>query len=269
MIVEELRSKRLCFTVTSGRSGTKLLTALLRDAAGILAEHEPAPRFNYVLRSIVESPGSARWWLLTEKLPAIAQRIGSATSYAELSHLTCKGFIEPLLEIGLKPAFIFLSRPAGDVARSLYRIGAVPERTEAGKLVLIGPQHSRHLPLNHWDELSDYQLCYWYAREIERRQIHYRAMFNTMDIDCCELRFSDIGNWDRFKVVADFVRNGPAEPDRERFEAILQLNQNPRAGLLDGTSERRLPSAVNEQECQVDQLIAAQFGRANSSRRAA
>jgi len=150
-VVEELKSKRLCFAVTSGRSGTKLLTELLARAAGICAEHEPAPRFNYVLRSILESPEAARWWLLTEKLPSVAQRVRSSDVYAELSHLTCKGFIEPLLGLGLKPAFIILSRPARDVASSLYRIGAIPERTSSGRLVLLGPRHSRFLPLDGWE----------------------------------------------------------------------------------------------------------------------
>lgn len=44
--IEELSSKRLCFSVTSRRSRTKLLATLVRDCAGLLAEHEPAPRFN-------------------------------------------------------------------------------------------------------------------------------------------------------------------------------------------------------------------------------
>lgn len=268
-VVGELKSKRLCFTVTSGRSGTKLLTELLRRAAGICAEHEPAPRFNYVLRAVLESPDAARWWLLTEKLPAIVQRIGSVAAYAELSHLTCKGFIEPLLESGLSPAFIILSRPARNVATSLYRIGAIPERTGAGRLVLISPRHSRFLALDDWEQLTDYQLCYWYAREIELRQVHYRSMFTDLGLGCFELPFSEIGNWDSFASVADFVSKGDAIPDRGTFDAIMEHNQNSRANLLDGAAERPLPSALDAEERHVDELIAAFIERQKPELRAA
>ena len=104
--IEGLFSKRLCFTVTSGRSRTKLLAILLREAAGLCAEHEPAPRFNYVLRAVLEYPEAAAWWLAAEKLPAIAEIARSSGTYIELSHLTCKGFVEPLLELGLRPDFL-------------------------------------------------------------------------------------------------------------------------------------------------------------------
>ena len=84
-----------------------------------------------------------------------------------MSHLTCKGFIEPLIELGLRPCFLIISRPAREVAISLLKIGATPERTGPGRLVLIGPEYSPFLPLDDWERLSDYQLCYWYAREID------------------------------------------------------------------------------------------------------
>ena len=260
-VVEELRSKRLCFTITSGRSGTKLLAELLRDAASLCAEHEPAPRFNYVLRSVLDCPNAARWWLLTEKLPAIAQRLGSGTAYAELSHLTCKAFVEPLIDIGLNPAFIILSRPAREVATSLYRIGAIPERTDAGRLALIGPRHSPFLPVAEWAQLTDYELCYWYAREIEQRQIHYRSLFGDLRLDCFELSFSDIGNWDSFTAVTDFVSMSDIVPNRHKFDAILQHNQNPREGLLEGTAARVLPLTLEAEEQRVDELIAHEPAR--------
>lgn len=188
-IVDTLSTKRLCFTVTSGRSGTKLLAELLRGGAGICAEHEPAPRFNYVLRSILDCPEAARWWLETEKLPAMAERVGAETAYAETSHLTCKGFIEPLLELGLRPVLLFVARPARDVARSLFKIGAIPERTPSGRLVLIGPAHSPFLRVADWENWTDYQLCYWYAREIERRQGYYRKLASRVGLEWFDCSF--------------------------------------------------------------------------------
>jgi hypothetical protein len=255
-IVDQLSSKRLCFTVTSGRSGTKLLAKLLRDSADICAEHEPAPRFNYVFRSVVDSPEAARWWLLTEKLPAIARILGTAHAYAELSHLTCKGFIEPLLDFGLRPAFLMVSRNPRSVASSLFRIGAIPERTASGRLVLLGPGESPFLPLPGWRQLSDYQLCYWYAREIECRQAHYRRVFSDRGLEWLDLRFDDITDWNGFAKVSEFV-GWNAAPDRKAFDEILASDQNPRAGLLDGAAEREPPTNLDEQELQVELMITA------------
>lgn len=267
-IVDQLSGARLCFTVTSGRSGTKLLANLLREAAGICAEHEPAPRFNYVFRSIVDFPEAARWWLLTEKLPAIAKLMGAAPAYAELSHLTCKGFIEPILDLGVRPAFLMISRDPREVATSLFRIGAIPERTASGRLVLIGPTESLFLPLPGWRQMSDYQLCYWYAREIEWRQAHYRKLFRSAGIEWLDLRFDDIRSWDTFERVVSFVGGPECRPQRAQFDRLIASNQNPRAGLLNGAPELALPSNLDEQERQVDVMI-AQRGDLSAADRAA
>ena len=66
-LLTSLRAKTLVFTVTAGRSGTKLLATLLAECMGVDAEHEPAPRPNYVLRSIINAPEAASWWLLSER----------------------------------------------------------------------------------------------------------------------------------------------------------------------------------------------------------
>src|SRR3954469_7221104 len=97
-LIASLNTKTLVFTVTAGRSGTKLLARLLGECLGIEAEHEPAPRCNYVLRSIINAREAALGWLATEKLPAILAR-AKGPVYAETSHLLCKGFIEPMLAL--------------------------------------------------------------------------------------------------------------------------------------------------------------------------
>ena len=255
-IVDTLSTKRLCFTVTSGRSGTKLLAELLRGGAGICAEHEPAPRFNYVLRSILDCPEAARWWLETEKLPAMAERVGAETAYAETSHLTCKGFIEPLLELGLRPVLLFVARPARDVARSLFKIGAIPERTPSGRLVLIGPAHSPFLRVADWENWTDYQLCYWYAREIERRQGYYRKLASRVGLEWFDCPFDDIRDWDRFVALSEFVSGSTVVTNPDAFHAILQRNQNPREALLNGSPERGLPDDLDAQEQEVEDQIA-------------
>lgn len=253
--IEGLFSKRLCFTVTSGRSRTKLLAILLREAAGLCAEHEPAPRFNYVLRAVLEYPEAAAWWLAAEKLPAIAEIARSSGTYIELSHLTCKGFVEPLLELGLRPDFLMICRPAREVATSLFRIGAVPERTGAGRLVLIGPQFSRFLPIMDWRHLTDYQLCYWYAREIEHRQAHYRSFFSDRGINWRDCTVDDMTNWNSFMSLCEFVAGEAVSPDRTKFEEILSRDQNPRDDLRHGQAKVGLPADIDEEEIEVENLI--------------
>ena len=155
-ILEQAQHTTLALTVTSGRSGTKLLALLLRDALRLAAEHEPAPRVNFVMRSFVEAPSAAGAWLVTEKLPAMldASREGF---YAETSHLFCKGLIEPMIQLGVNPKLIILTRPAREVASSLFQMNVVPERTENGRLVLLGPRDPGVLLLPDWPSFSDYQ----------------------------------------------------------------------------------------------------------------
>lgn len=252
--IEALSAKRLCFTVTSGRSGTKLLATLLRSAAGLCVEHEPAPRLNYVLRTMLECPDAAKWWLLTEKLPATAALAGESQHYGEMSHLTCKGFIEPLVELGLRPAFLIISRPAREVATSLLKIGAVPERASAGRLVLIGPQYSPFLPLKEWEQLTDYQLCYRYAREIECRQEHYRSYFTERGLHWRDCTIHDMTKLESFKPVCEFVAGTSVACDASAFEEILQLDQNPRSGILQGAPEFTGPADPDEEEAEVERL---------------
>ena len=258
-LLEELSDKRLCFTVTSGRSRTKLLATLLCEAADICAEHEPAPRFNYVLRAVLEYPEAAKWWLLAEKLPAIADLARSHQSYAELSHLTCKGFIEPLIELGLRPCFLIISRPAREVAISLLKIGATPERTGPGRLVLIGPEYSPFLPLDDWERLSNYQLCYWYAREIEHRQDYYRNYFKDRGLEWRNCTIEDMTDWERFQISGDFVSGSTAKLNEAKFEQVLSFNQNSRSALLQGSPEFDSPIDLDGEEREVDRLIAAKF----------
>ncbi|WP_103332477.1 hypothetical protein [Pseudotabrizicola formosa] len=98
--LEKLRKARLVFAVTPGRSGSKLLARLAGQIRGVQAVHEGAPRMNYVMRGIQGYPEAARWWLESEMYPAIAANLDQRV-FLETSHLFCKGFLEPTLELTL------------------------------------------------------------------------------------------------------------------------------------------------------------------------
>ncbi len=109
----------------------------------------------------------AREFLVNSKLPAIATHEPSV--YVETSHLFCKGFLEPAQQLGLRFDLIVLRRPAREVARSLYELATIPARTDWGRSFLLAPNDPGVLPLPGWETMHDYQLCYWYCLEIERR----------------------------------------------------------------------------------------------------
>lgn len=254
-VLAHLATKRLIFTVTSGRSGTGLLAALLRQSSGIVSDHEPAPRLNFMLRSVQAVPEAAAAWLLTEKLPALAER-ATGPIYAETSHLLCKGFVEPLLDLGVRPAFIMLARPASEVACSLFRMDVIPGRTSSGKLVLLDPTDRGVLSLPEWTTFSDYQLCYWYALEIERRQEHYAALFEARGLSFVRTTLAKLGCWDDFRALSLFV-TGSSAPDRAGYDNVICENQNSRLKSTGGAVDRDLPEDLQTQE---QALHAAIFG---------
>jgi hypothetical protein len=177
-LLEDLRpgleGRRLVFTVTTGRSGTGYLANLLKCVPGVGSYHEPEPRFSDVMREAQSDPGVALQFLMERKLLRISQDL--APIYVETSHVFCKGFLEPLLEIGPVPDIIVLSRCHRYVATSLYRLGAIPGRTDLGVRWYLGPEDPGVLALPGWKSLHDYQLCYWYCLEIERRAREYEHM---------------------------------------------------------------------------------------------
>lgn len=240
--------------MTPGRSGTKLLTALLSRVLAVHAEHEPAPRANLALRPMLADRDTGLRWLAEAKLPAIADT--GADPYVETSHLYCKGFIELFFELGLRPRFIILRRDASAVARSLFQLNAIPFRTKDGRLVLLDPSDAETLPFPGWQGAGDYELCYWYALEIERRQAAYRALFDHDGIAYFDASLADLTRWESFLSICRFVAPAidPA-PRREVYDELVAVNQHPRAVALPGTVDRPLPDDLSEREEYVRSAI--------------
>ena len=103
--MESVAEKRLVFTVTTGRTGTNLLAKALGVSRKICSVHESKP-FTLSMRSVQVDPGLATKVWTEEMLPEICAQ--PRPIYAESGHLVCKGFIEPLLELGLTPDLIHI-----------------------------------------------------------------------------------------------------------------------------------------------------------------
>lgn len=171
-IVERVNRKQPVFTVTAGRTGTTYVTQLFALLPDTCALHEPKPDFVKALRRSQRVAGSASQFCSRIKLPAIAAH--QEARYVETSHLFCKGFFESFVKLGVKHDLLILRRRPRAIALSLLSRNTVPARTPLGWQYLLCPNDPGVLPLNQWELLTDYQLCFWYALEIERRQALYQ-----------------------------------------------------------------------------------------------
>lgn len=258
-MLEPKENRTLIFTVTSGRSGTGLLTALLRDCLRIEAEHEPEPRANFELPATISDWRHGLHWLEKTKLPYLNKHLKERI-YAETSHIYCKGFIESILTLELDAKFIILSRDALSVASSLFQMGCVPERTEAAELALIGPSAPGVLPLPNWAAYTDFQLCYWYALEIERRQKFYERVFTILNRPYHRITMAGLTDWEKFNDLCTFITNSASclRPDKNLFDKIVSVNQNPRNVAHVGNVDQRLPDNLLAQMQEIDEAVATQ-----------
>ena len=217
--------KRLVFTVTSGRSGTLYLTELLKIIPGVSAHHEPSPDFTQAMRRIQTDPFIAYPFWLQMKLPEILSVPENV--YVETSHLFCKGFLEPLLRMGVRPALVFLRRPPRDVAWSFLLRSTIPGRTTTGTQHLLDPRDLNVMPLINWQSASNYQLCYWYALEMERRYLHYDAMAKAFDLTTFDVTCDELHDYPRFQALLQALSLPEPGGMRETHRTLSSVKHNP------------------------------------------
>ncbi len=194
----------LSFTVTAGRTGTFFLYKLFSLLPDTTSLHEPEPAFHTYLRRVENDPRFAKEFLQNYKLPWIASL--STRNYIEFSHVFCKGFLGPLLELGIVPNLILLRRDPRLIALSYFARDAVPERTFHGIEYLLSPRFPGTLPLRGWRRMSDYQLLYWYAIEIERRQRDYSQLVLSAGGTVCDVTATELDEYHRFVDLAKTLR---------------------------------------------------------------
>lgn len=251
--LEAARHKTLVFTVTAGRTGTTYLTHLLALCPDTASLHEPEPSFVPVLRLVQHDPALARRFLLEYKLPFLVDV--AARRYAESGHLFCKGFLEPLLDLGMVPRLIFLRREPRRVATSLFVRKTVPGRGKLGLKYLLHPADPGVLPLPGWLALSDYQLCFWYALEIERRQAAYAELLDRHGGRWVDVTAEELHDGARFLAMVEALGLVDAETDRpallRRHAEVSAVTHNPNQG------EAAPAAGLDAQEEQVWRAVAA------------
>ena len=229
-----VRAKTLVVTVTAGRTGTTFLTHLLALCPDTTSLHEPEPSFVPVLRLAQHDPAVARRFLLEYKLPFVAAL--PTRRYVETGHLLCKGFLEPLLALGLAPQVIALRRAPRRVASSLLSRRTVPGRGKLGLKYLLHPGDPGVLALPGWARLTDYQLCFWYALEMERRQRVYRAPVETAGGAWVDVTAEELHDAERFLAAAAALSLLDADTDRAALRAaharVAAKTHNPNAATV-------------------------------------
>ena len=192
-------NKKLVFTITAGRTGTAHLARMLAALPDSTALDEPDPAFSALTRAVAHNPEVARRFLLKLKLPFIAAAAGSI--YAETAHGFGKGFLVPMLQMGLRPGLIFLRRAPREVALAHYGKRLVPGRTPSGNATLFHPADHNVLALPGWETLSDYQLCYWYALAVEQRQRRYAEFAATLQLPYFDATAAELNAFPHFAAL--------------------------------------------------------------------
>ena len=214
-LIETVRRKHLVFTVTAGRTGTTYVTRLGELFPDTVSLHEPQPSYVHFLRQAQRQPLLAYHFLLEYKLPFIAST--PASRYLETSHLVGKGFLEPLLDLGLRPSVLLLRREPRAIARSLLTRRTIPGRGKLGFKYLLHPGDPGVLPLPRWTGYNDYQLCFWYALEMERRQKIYGELLGRYECAVADASAEELHEPQRFLDVANELGLLDARVDRDEL----------------------------------------------------
>jgi hypothetical protein len=263
--------KNIIMCLTTGRSGTNLLEKLLALADDICAVHEPEPAFQHVLGDVRRNPPAAISFVRDRKLPDILARSGA--HYAETSHLFGKGFFEAFVALGIPFRLVILNREPRQVAKSLLRLKTVPGRTIRGRGFLLDPSQNGVMKLPDWEKMSDYQLCYWYCLEMERRKSVYTAECRERGILVVEIALEKLKDWNYFqKFCRELGLSLPAEAGT-RHAAITANKVNRKAGYLPrlilvpfALEERKVWKALGNDGVVLRSAIKARYGAAAGER---
>ncbi len=169
-------------------------------------------------QALVDAEAAREFWS-GHKLPAIRQC--PKPVYAETSHLFGKGFLEPLIELGIVPDLVLLHRDHREVASSLYQLHTIPGRTESGRSYYISPDDPVFLPLPGWQRLHDYQICYWYCLEMEQRRKRYGDKIRSLGGRVADVSLSSLS-------------------DAQGVAYLQQALELPALGLMGGIRLKRL-----------------------------
>ena len=228
-IVKDLNDRINILCINAGRAGSTTLSRIWKHLPNVSSHHEPRPSFHRVLGKAKNDPNWAVDFQKYIKLPAMHKY--DSPVYVETSHLFCKGFFEPTLELGLKPSFITLKRNNRSIAKSLLRLQTIPGKYSGSKYYL-SPDDNVFISLPDWEKYTDYQLCYWYTLEINKRQSHYGQILKSRGLKNFTIHTDELNNMDRVCEMVETLAGDQIDLDKKHLAAIVgkKLNQREGAG---------------------------------------
>ena len=224
-VVKSFNQAQITWVVSPGRTGTKTLSHLLNQLPGVRSEHEPDPQYRHVLRGVdTRRCENAVGFLVALKVPATLWAARNH-AYVETSHLFSKGLFEASLALGLAPQLLCVTRDPAAVASSLLKINAVPGRSRADQY-LLRPSDEAYLSLGSQDGLSPYQLCLWYALEIQLRAELYKQVALQAGLSWVSMSTSDMNDVGAMTTVAEDLGLADRATAESAFEGIVGQRLN-------------------------------------------
>lgn len=222
--------KNLTFCITNGRTGTTFVTAMFELFDDTVSVHEPEPNFAEVFPQVKEDPREAvEFW--KKKLDVIGQQ--PQKNYVETSNVFGKGFFIPLIRgHGIFPNLLFLNRDFRDTAKSFYKRGSIPARTDRGHFYQCHPDMPGSIPLYKHKQLSDYQLCYWGVLDIFGRQLQAEGIYANAGLNnFAWVSAQDFHDFEILKNCGELFGMSFANEDeaREKHAGMIEkhYNKNP------------------------------------------
>ncbi|MEL6365805.1 MAG: hypothetical protein AAFR11_13300 [Pseudomonadota bacterium] len=246
-----LRRRRLVFTLTNGRSGSMVLYSLFDLIENVEAAHEPDPRLDFHRPRASRDAAYARRVIDRLKLPAISE--GNAPVYVETNNLIVKAYADALEAAAdkyeLDLAYIVLTRPARDIARSMLRLNTIPGRSRIAKYFYNDPSEPCLLQPTDPDALTDYQLCYWQTLETEARQAACGVRAEAAGRRVARVALADLNAPGGFENLIDALDLPMTDEDRSRVAAFRgrTVNEKSWAG----------PAAARTSDAELDAAEAA------------
>jgi len=247
--------KRLIFCCTSGRSGTAYLAALMSLIPGVYSTHEGKPSFTDWYWRTKNVPIADRelvynaFW--KHKLRAISTV--KEDVYSETSHMTFKGSIHYLPK-DIKYSVIFLERDHREVARSLYMLNDIPGRTKTGRRNCFYPGDPDNVIAIdcNWAGLTDYQLCYWYVKEMQARADDYwKSYKDNPNVIAIKVDVSQLKDLFTFNAILELLEL-PRTVIASDFARVVAARHNTKLNRkqLHDSSER-----YRSEEKEINELI--------------
>jgi len=170
-----------------------MLTEVFKIFSDTLSVHEPEPNYATMLPKVKKDPRHALSFL-ERKIKEINKT--QPKNYVETSNVFGKGFLIPLVRNGIFPNLIFLNRDFRETAKSLYKRGSTPMRTQRGAHFSADPRVPGSLPIFSPDTLSDYQLCYWGVLDSYFRQLEAKNIYDQEGKKYCWVTANDFHDFD-------------------------------------------------------------------------